>query len=84
MYNRYLERYFDIVEVGDRVWDFVQGDGVVIFFDGHSEPYPIGVKFDSGYLEYYTLDGKYGKNLNQSLFWSKKDCYRQIINRYNK
>jgi len=63
-------RYFDGIKIGDRVWDFRYGWGIVKYIN--TEEYPIVVYFPSlGYHKAYNFDGKTNKYLNQTLFWDE-------------
>lgn len=62
-------------KVGDKVWCLLNGEGVVDTLLGNGISYieyPILVRFISGPLDYYTVDGKVDIcNLNPSLFLSE-------------
>lgn len=45
-------------EVGQRVWDVIRGEGVVVDVRKCVCTYPVVVSFDSGRSESYTTDGK--------------------------
>jgi hypothetical protein len=62
--------YFDGIEVGDKVWDFTYGWGIVANVDSTHE-YPIQVIRENVSQDYYTLDGKPLVNHNQTLFWNE-------------
>lgn len=48
---------FSNAKVGDRIWNVVQGWGEVIQID--NDPiYPLGIQFENGIAEKFTLDGK--------------------------
>jgi hypothetical protein len=48
---------FRDAKVGDRIWNVVQGWGEVIQID--NDPiYPLGIQFENGITEKFTLDGK--------------------------
>ncbi len=67
--------YFDEIKVGDKVWDFIYGQGKVYNIDDDidAESYVIDVKFKSGLKESYNLNGRRFTcpSCNQSLFWDK-------------
>lgn len=55
-------------EVGQKVWDVVRGEGVVVSVGSHPD-YPVVVTLDSGVTESYTADGKYiSDHANHSLY----------------
>ena len=64
---------FKNAKVGDKVWDFVQGWGVIsTVIDAQSVTRPIHVKFDNGLDEKYTINGTlYPDISNQTLFWDE-------------
>ena len=48
---------FSNAKVGDRIWNVVQGWGEVVQID--NDPiYPLGIQFENGITEKFTLDGK--------------------------
>ena len=67
--------YFDGIKEGDRVWDFIYGEGKVYEIEDADdiESYVINVKFKSGLKESYNLNGRRFTcpSCNQSLFWDK-------------
>ena len=64
---------FRNAKVGDKVWDFVHGWGVIsTVIDAQSTARPIYVKFDNGLDEKYTINGTlYPDISNPSLFWDE-------------
>ena len=63
-------RYFKRIEIGDRVWDFRYGWGIVKAIN--TEEYPIVVYFPAiGYHKAYNFEGKTNKYLSQTLFWDE-------------
>jgi hypothetical protein len=62
--------YFDGVKIGDKVWCFINGKGVV---DVISPTYPIRVVFESRFVHSYNYNGSMClvKGGNQSLFWDE-------------
>ena len=55
-------------EVGQKVWDVVRGEGVVVSVERHPD-YPVIVTLGSGVTESYTADGKYiSDHTNTSLY----------------
>jgi hypothetical protein len=61
--------YFDGIKVGDRVWDFIYGWGVV--YEVRNEYlYPITVDFSSDFNS-YNMDGEGDKSHFQVLFWNE-------------
>lgn len=62
---------FETAKVGDKVWDFYQGWGVVREI-GRSARYPIYVNLASGGYKRYTSGGLYDEDdISQSLFWDE-------------
>ena len=53
-------------EVGQKVWDFTKGWGVVSGID--SDRYPVVVKIDNGMYSYTKEGKKFGDDINPSLF----------------
>ena len=68
-------KYFDGIKKGDKVWDFIYGEGKVYEIEDADdiESYVINVKFKSGLKESYNLNGRRFTcpSCNQSLFWGK-------------
>ena len=64
---------FERAKVGDKVWDFMNGWGVIsTVIDAQSVARPIHVKFDNGLDEKYTINGTlYPDISNQTLFWDE-------------
>ncbi len=62
--------YFDGIKVGDKVWSFEHGWGIVKELV-YNLPYPIGVLFNNNQYETFTLDGKKEQFCNQTLFWDE-------------
>lgn len=67
-------KIFTNAEVGDKVWDMKYKHGVIISTN-YTIGLPICVKFDSGRIEHYTIDGllynSYVSNNIQTLFWQE-------------
>ena len=61
---------FRNVKIGDKVWDFVFGEGVVTGISD-CKPYPLTVDFKDGVGTTFSYDGKFHLNCNQTLFWDK-------------
>lgn len=66
--------YFDLeyLKVGDTLWDFGLGDGVIIEIDTESN-YPIRVRFNYMREWNFTLNGFLHNFKNQTLFYKKFD-----------
>ena len=59
--------YFSEAVVGDKVWDYVYGDGVITDI---ADNYIAVVDANETAKRFYTLDGRYGKDdANQRLFY---------------
>lgn len=77
--------------IGKKVYDLRYGYGILIddFDFWWNEPHQVAVKFSSGKICYYTLDGKPKYIPNQMLFWDKPqikapECpYKSDIKRKN-
>ena len=62
---------FRNAKIGDKVWDFVYGEGIVTGIN-ECEQYPLTVTFKDGVHEVlFSYDGKFNLNCNQSLFWDR-------------
>ena len=62
----------DEFKVGDVVWDVIYGKGKVTACDHLGDAtYPFEVVFDNGYEFWYTEDGKFGKDVPRTLFFSE-------------
>ena len=63
--------YFDGIKIGDRVWSFDFGWGIVVEINEEFK-IPIVVEFDKlEFQDSYNYDGKSMEELNQTLFWDK-------------
>ena len=62
---------FEHAKVGDQVWSYTNGYGIIIKITGGD--FPINVRFDDGRGQnYFTIDGKRFKtDENPILFWDK-------------
>ena len=60
----------DEFRVGDEVWCLLYGKGVVTYC-GHEGDYPVEVAFENADNAHYTLDGRYYKEANRTLFFSE-------------
>lgn len=63
----------DEFRVGDIVWCLIHGKGEVSSLMGSPEgyTYPVGVRFENGDGNCYTLDGKLDEVGNRTLFFSE-------------
>ena len=61
---------FKNAKVGDKVWDFVFGEGVITEISD-CKPYPLTVTFKDDVCTTFSYDGKFHLNCNQSLFWDR-------------
>lgn len=61
---------FRNAKVGDKVWDFVYGEGVIIEISD-CEQYPLTVTFKNDVCATFTYDGKMMVIGNQTLFWDR-------------
>lgn len=61
---------FRNAKIGDKVWDFVYGEGVITEIN-ECEQYPLTVTFKNDVCATFTYDGKYISIHNQSLFWDR-------------
>ena len=65
-------------KVGQKVWDVVRGEGVVVSVDSHPD-YPVIVTLGSGVTESYTADGKYiSDHTNTSLYPYPVEVIRKV------
>ena len=61
-----------LFKVGQRVWDFNRGYGTVTrIIDGEGDDYPVVVVLDDGNTIYFTIDGRYYKKYNRTLFFEE-------------
>lgn len=59
-------------KVGQRVWDFSRGYGTVNrIIDDEEDEYPVVVLFDDSDASYFTIDGRYYKRHNRTLFFEE-------------
>lgn len=67
------KKMFEDAQVGDRVWEFVEGWGTISGNDFSDKiNTPIRVIFDNGYEWSYTYEGKtHFKDSNPILFWNE-------------
>ena len=76
-------KMFTNAEVGDRVWDMKYKHGVIISTNCTREA-PLCVKFDSGHIKHYTIDGLlvynswYSNNI-QTLFWQEFEIPKEAF-----
>lgn len=61
---------FRNAKIGDKVWDFVYGEGVITEIND-CEQYPLTVTFKDGSSATFSYDGKYILKCNQTLFWDR-------------
>ena len=61
---------FRNAKIGDKVWDFVYGEGTVTGIN-ECEQYPLTVTFKDGSSATFSYEGKYNLDYNQSLFWDR-------------
>lgn len=61
---------FRNAKIGDKVWDFVYGEGVITEIS-ECEQYPLIVTFKDGGQATFSYEGKYILKCNQSLFWDR-------------
>ncbi len=65
------KKAFEDAQVGDRVWDFVLGWGIITSIKEKSD-FPLTVIFDCKDYYIYTLEGKgYRSDLQPRLFWNE-------------
>lgn len=61
---------FRNVKIGDKVWDFVFGEGVITEISD-CEQYPLVVTFKDDVRSTFSYDGKFHLDYNQTLFWDR-------------
>lgn len=61
-------KMFTNAKVGDKVWDMKYKHGVIISIN-YTREIPLCVKFDSGHIKHYTIDGLLVHI--QTLFWQE-------------
>ena len=61
---------FRNAKIGDKVWDFVYGEGVITEIS-ECEHYPLTVTFKDGSSATFSYEGKYILDYNQTLFWDR-------------
>lgn len=61
-----------VFKIGQRVWDFSRGYGTVNrIIDDEEEDFPVAVVFNEGNTIYFTIDGRYYKKCNRTLFFEE-------------
>lgn len=61
---------FRNVKIGDKVWDFIFGEGVITEISD-CEQYPLVVTFKDDVRSTFSYDGKFHLDYNQTLFWDR-------------
>ena len=61
---------FRNAKIGDKVWDFVFGEGVITEISD-CEQFPLTVTFKDDVRSTFSYDGKYILKCNQTLFWDR-------------
>jgi hypothetical protein len=69
-----------IFKVGDRVWDFRYGWGVVEE-NNDDQHFPVFVRFDDGEGCAFTLDGRFDTDQNRTLFFAEIPIPKEALER---
>ena len=66
-------------KVGQPVWCVMFGEGVVTRIASSATKYPLVIKYSSGTVEHYTLDGKFKDYAAQTLFPHPTEIVKKVV-----